>query len=396
MAYVECNTNPLPALDVTHNPELEHLTCGTCELTSLDLSKCPMLSHLDAFQNKLTSIDLSNNPKMKRLDIWDNPGLVNVDISSLKDLEFYNCAANGLTQLDVSNNPHLMALYCDWNNIPKLDLSKNPRLADLRCACNKLTELDISKNPQLYYLQIFGNNELRSININNNSRLRYLMKQVENGNVERVNDPNSQSYDMLLDLGGDHEYMDDMRYFISVAYNTEIVMDQPNDSADVYDISINTNDGLLKDAKTVTRGEAIQDLYIKAGSPSVSGSSRFTDVAGTAYENAVIWGEKNHLIFGSPNLISDTFKGNDAIARQDFALMYHRYAELVRYKSAFDYGRTDNFSDFFDMDYYAWGAFTWAIQWEILPKRGDHIYPHGRVTAEEMDAAYKTLLELNK
>lgn len=391
MAYIECNTNPLPVLDVTHNPELEHLTCGTCEITKLDLSKCPMLSHLDAFQNKLTSIDLSNNPKMKRLDIWNNQGLGNVDISGLKELQYYNCANNGVTgTLDMSKNPHLQMLNCAWNRgITALNLSNNPELAWLRCGSCSLTSLDISKNPKLYFCEAFDC-QFPSLNIGNNSRLMYV---YEHGTY--ADEPNVGGWSKSIDYGGSHEYFDDLFYTICLGKGVTVTTTSTG-TKDVPDSYIDTKDGLSSSDEILTREQAMQTLYEMAGKPAVSGTSGFTDVAaGSAYEAAITWGKQNDICFGYPKICSDTFGIGQAVTREDLALMVHRYAEYKGYKSAYDYGRTDNFDDYFDVDFYAWGAFTFAIQWEILPKKGTHIYPHGRVTVSEFKTGLDNLLELN-
>ena len=391
MAYIECNTNPLTRLDVTHNPELEHLTCGTCEITSLDLSNCPMLSHLDAFQNKLTSIDLSNNPKMKRLDIWNNEGLGNVDISTLKDLEYYNCANNGVTgTLDMSKNPHLMMLNCGWNRgITALDISKNPELAWMNCGSCSIGTLDLSHNPKLYFLWAFDNS-FKTLNIGDNPRLMYVYN-----NGVYADAPNVGGWEKSIDHGGSHEYFDELDYWFCIGNGVTVTTTTGN-TADVSDSHLDTNDGLTSSDNILTREAAMQKLYEMAGKPAVSGSSDFSDVAGgSAYDAAITWGKQNHICFGYPNIYSDTFGLGQSVTREDLALMIHRYAEYEKYKSAFDYGRTDNFSDFFDIDFYAWGAFTWAIQWEILPKRGNFVYPHGRVTVTEFNSGLDTLLELN-
>ena len=392
MGYLEISENPrLTSIDLSVCPDLEHLIIFGCPLESLDLTHNTKLTHLDAQNTGLKHLNLGNNPSMKRLDVWGNHGL-EVDVSGLSGLEFFCCADTGITHLDVSHNPQLMALICDWNKLTELDLSHNPRLCDLRCGCNNLTKLDVSHNPLLYYFQIFGN-PLDSVNINNNSRLRYILDQVEKGNGTMIYDPGSQSNDYLVDFGGDHEYMDELRYFISVKPSTQLIADNPNEAADVPEIYLNIKDGLSDSEDFVTRGEAIQTMYELAGSPAVSGSSRFTDVAGTFYEKAVIWGEQNNICYGYPNLCSDTFNGGMAIARQDFALMVHHYAEGVKWLSAFDYGRTDDKTDFFEVDYYAWGAVTYAIQWEILETKNNHIYPHGRITTAEMQKGLKEFLD---
>ena len=391
MAYLECNTNPLPVLDVTHNPELEHLTCGTCELTKLDLSKCPMLSHLDAFQNKLTSLDLTGNLKMKRLDIWDNQGLGNVDISGLKELQYYNCANNGVTgTLDMSKNPHLQMLNCAWNRgITALNLSNNPELCWLRCGSCSLSSLDISKNPKLYFCEAFDC-QFPSLNIGNNSRLMYV---YENGIY--ADEPNVGGWSKTIDHGGSHEYFDDLMYTICLGKNVSVTT-ASDGSTDIPDSHIDTNDGLSSSDEILTRENVMQTLYEMAGKPAVSGTSGFTDVAaGSAYEAAITWGKENYICFGYPYIYSDTFGVGQPVTREDLALMVHRYATYKHYKTAFDYGRTDNYADYLDVDFYAWGAFTFAIQWEILPVKNNHIYPHGRVTPAEFKQGLDNLLELN-
>ena len=378
MAYLEASTNPnLKSIDVTQNEELEHLMVASCGLTSLDVSHNPKLSHLDAQKNNLGSLDLSNNKKMKRLDIWDNPRLGNsVNISGLKDLEYYCCAANNVTVLDVSHNPHLMKLNCSYNYIKKLDLSNNPDLAWLSCGRNEISSLDLSNNPKLYYCLAFTN-PFTTLNIGNNSRLL----KVYNDGYYQDEPLVCQGYSMTLDYGGSHEYFDELEYCLCVDYKCTVDTTHKK-GKESYDSYVDARDGLSTSDDLITREVAIQTLYRLAGSPSVSGlKTRFTDVkAGSWYENAVKWGEANDICFGYPNICSDTFGVGQYITREDLALMIHRYAEYKGFSSAFDYGRTDNFSDFFKMDYYAWGAMTFAIQWEILKPRGffqalTHLHP---------------------
>ena len=143
----------------------------------------------------------------------------------------------------------------------------------------------------------------------------------------------------------------------------------------------------------------IQTLYDLAGKPSVKGlSTSFKDVEkGADYENALKWAQSKKIALGYPNVCSDEFGVGVLVTRQDLALMMHRYAGYKGYKTAFDYGRTDWFDDFKNIDYYAWGPFTWAIQWEyLLPKAdGKKVYPRGRVTRDELAFALKEMLKDN-
>lgn len=397
MAYIECNTNPLTELNISTNEELEHLMLGSCQIHELDLSNNPNLCELVCFRNEMTYLNIENNYKLKRLNIWDNPDLGNIDIDHLSQLEYYNCAANGVTELDVSGNPLLMQLSCGWNSISELDLSNNPRLGYLDCNTNQITSLDVSHNPQLYFLQAFINN-FTTIDIGDNSRLQ---KTYNDGYFQY--EPNVAGKSWTIDYGGSVEPLNELLYFLCVGEDVTVTTNGHGYS-DVYDSYIDTDDGLSSSDDLITREMAIQTLYELAGSPSVSGTSEYTDVdSGSWYEDAVIWGRDNNICFGYPNICSDTFGVGEWITREDLALMIHRFAEYQGYKTAFDYGRTDWFADFEDIDFYAWGAFTFAIQWEILLPDGNdnmaqsdrYMLPHGRVTRDDLRNGIITLMELN-
>ena len=384
MAYIECNTNPLPALDVSQNPLLEHLTCGTCELTSLNLSNNPNLSHLDAFGNHLTFLDVSHNPKMKRLDIWNNPGLGSIDVSHNPGLQYYNCAPKDAYSVDVTHNPELTKLICSYNHLSSLDLSHNPKLAYLDCAVNRIAALDLTYNSELFFLQAFTN-DFTALNIGNN---RFLMKTYREG-VIKDESMVCRGHSWTIDYGGELMYFlcfDDVVTLQAVAVPEHITVADPANNVPVG----TATEGLI------TRETVIQALYNVAGRPSVAGlTTRFTDVNRAApYADAVIWGEHNHICVGYPDVSSDTFGVGEWITRQDMAFMMQRYAEVMGYNSAFDYGRTDDFIDYFDIDYYAWEGVTWAVTWNYMsgkgapgaPKSQLRIDPHGRATREEFIA----------
>ena len=393
LAYVECNSNPkLKKLDFSKNLQLENLFCSKCGLTSLDVSKNTMLCELDAFENKLTSLKLPNNSTLKRLDIWDNEKLGDVDISKLTGLEFYNCANNGVTRLDMRNQPNLQLLICGYNDdLTYLNVTKNPRLADLRLECDyRLKSLDLTNNPQLYNLYAFGLRDLTQVNISKNP---YLIKTYIEG--KRQDEPqlgNVRSY--TIEFGGSEEYFEDLTHCLVVDNGKKVVYKGGNPKV-VPECYYDTNDGHKSSDKFVTRGQAIQLLWEKAGRPKVSGASRFSDVAGTPYKDAVRWAETYNICFGYPSICADTFCPNELISREDFALMAHRLAVYMDLGNGFDYGRTDWLDDFYDIDYYGWGAFTWAIQFEVLKTKSNHGYPHGRMTVKDLNAGAKKIFNLD-
>ena len=396
LGYIECNANPdLKNLYLKGCPNLENLFCSSCGLTSLDLSGNPKLCELDAFKNDLTSINFSNNLELKRLDIWDNWNLGDVDISMLKGLQFYNCAKTNATKLDMSHNPELTMLVASYNeNLKSINLKNNPKLAYLNLECDwRLPSLDISQNPKLYHFYAFGLRSISTLNIGNNPR---LVKTYNEG-VYKDEPQLGYVHSYTLNYGGSGDYFDDLRHeFVvdnDVTINTKAVSGGAKDSPDTW---VDTNDGHSNSESFATRGEAIQLLYEMAGSPNVSGTTRFTDISGSPYKKAIMWGEQHNLCFGSPNICSDTFKPNDLICKEDFALMAHRFAEIMGFGTAFDYGRSDWFDDFYDIEYYAWGAFTWSLQWEVITTSGNNMcYPHGRLTKDELKAGANQIFKLD-
>lgn len=394
MSYIECNTNPLKQIDVSHNPELEHLMCGSCELTKLDLSKNKKLQHLDAFRNKLKTLDVSCCPKLKRLDIWDNPGLGSIDVSKNPGLQYYNCAHNGAVNVDVSHNPELVKLNCAYNSIKTLDLSNNPKLVYLDCADNKIKKLDLSKNTKLYFLQAFINN-FTTLDI---GYAPLLIKTYKEGVKEDVYGIASA---WTIDYGGDDSTGGDSIYFLSFDDKVKLNTKQKYTASEKTEIII--PDG-VSESELIKREVAVQTLYDMAGRPKVTGRSRFKDVEqGAWYENALIWGEKNAICVGTPDISSDTFGVGEWVTRQDLALMMMRYSEYRNYKRSIDFGRADDFIDYYDIDYYAWEAVTWAATWNIMvgkgapdaPKEERRIEPHTAATRNDYREMLERMMEVN-
>ena len=403
MSYIECNTNPLTTLDVSHNPLLEHLTCGSCELTTLDLSRNPNLQHLDAFRNHFKTLDLSHNPKMKRLDIWDNPGLGSIDVSMLEGLQYYNCSHNDVTSIDVSNNHELTKLICSYNReLTELDVSNNPKLVYLDCAYCSIDSLDISNNPYLYFLQAFIN-EFDELDI---GYCPFLVKTFNEGEKKAENpDVTGAAHSWTIDYGGDTSTGKDNIFFLCVGDEVDLLTEEhPGALPDLDPYPYSELDPGVSEADLVKREEVVQKLYEMAGKPSVSGlKSRFNDVKGSEYEAAILWGEKVSMCMGFPYVASDEFGMGKWITRQDLVFMLMRYSEFKGYKRDIDFGRSDEYIDYFDIDYYAWEAVCWAATWHIMegkgaegaPKSEQRIDPHGRVTYAEMDAIIDNMLREN-
>lgn len=397
MSYIECNSNPLKELDVSHNPVLEHLMCGDCGLTSLDLSHNPNMQHLDAFRNKLTTLDVTCCPKMKRLNVWDNHELGSIDVSKCPGLQYYNCSNNGAKSVDVSHNPELNKLSCAYNELEEIDISHNPKLAYLDCMQNHLKGIDLSHNPNLRFLQAFIN-DFTELDIGYNP---FLIKTYNEGEIEDIWDY-GKFHAWTIDYGGDTSTGGDNIFSLSldnkVDLHTELKAAFPTE---------NDNDDNITDTKElITREAAVQTLYEMAGEPSVSGlKSRFTDVEhGAWYEDALLWGEKNALCLGYPYVLSDTFGVGKWVTREDIALMMMRFSEYMGYERSIDFGRSDDFMDYYEVDFDHWEAVCWACTWHIIEGKGEEgapkeerlIDPHGKATRTEFTDMINQMLEVNK
>lgn len=396
MAYIECNTTPLKELDVTHNPELEHLMCGSCGLKKLDLSKNPKLQHLDAFRNEFTSLDLSHNPLMKRLDIWDNEQLGNVNINNMKGLQTYNCAKTGIKTLDLSHHPELYKLICSYNSLTSLDLSKNPKLVVVQCQDNAITSLNLSKNPQLRFLWA-AHNRFTSLDLSSNP---YLIKVYNEGTYEK-DEKYKIDHEWYINMGGEVSTGDDNKLYLWV--NIDVKINAKSNGTPAAKEKYSPLDPGVKESDCLTRGYVMNYLYEMAGKPNVSKyKTSFKDVAGTKYEAAIVWGELRAMTMGFPEFLGDYFSPNKWITRQDLTFMLMRYAEAFNLKREIDFGRSDEYLDYYDIDSDHWEAICWCATWHIIEGKGgatksqQRFDPYGRITMADLKLAIANLKEVNK
>ena len=65
LTYLDCGKNQLTSLDVSKNTALKELDCHNNQLTALDVSNNTALEWLACYSNKLTSLDVSTVPAIK-------------------------------------------------------------------------------------------------------------------------------------------------------------------------------------------------------------------------------------------------------------------------------------------------------------------------------------------
>ena len=120
------------------------------------------------------------------------------------------------------------------------------------------------------------------------------------------------------------------------------------------------NDGRFGVNDNVTRAQLAAILYRAAGSPAASGTTRFPDVASTAYYvNAASWAADGGLINGYQD---GRFGVNDPITRQQVTAIFWRWAGSPA-ASAEDYADEASISD------YAKTAVDWARANGIVPPK---------------------------
>ncbi|MDO5785164.1 MAG: S-layer homology domain-containing protein, partial [Eubacteriales bacterium] len=109
---------------------------------------------------------------------------------------------------------------------------------------------------------------------------------------------------------------------------------------------------------TLTRAELAQILYNKAGNPTVSGLSTFTDVPATAwYAKAVAWAQQNNVVSG---IGGNKFAPQQAITREAIAAMLYRNAGSPAVTGILDFKDAAGVSD------WAKDSVLWATQNKVI------------------------------
>ena len=159
---------------IRHLKYVRDLNCSGQELTTLDLELNMRVEKLDCSGNQLTDL------------------LLRPTGTSLK---YLYCSSNKLTALDLSKSSELIELNCSWNQLTALDLSANKKLQKIIAQANALTTLDTRNLPELTYLNLWGNDDLTSIDVSKNTKLEFLSASY--GKLTSLNVKNNR---MLVEL----------------------------------------------------------------------------------------------------------------------------------------------------------------------------------------------------
>ena len=135
-----------------------------------------------------------------------------------------------------------------------------------------------------------------------------------------------------------------------------------------------------------SRAMVVQILYRMSGSPSVSGSAGFTDVAsGAWYATAVNWAADRGIVEGRT---ASTFDPNAAVTREELATMLYRYARFKGYNVSV--GENTNILSYNDVNQvsdYAYSAMQWACGTGIIDGTSSgYLTPQGGATRAQLAA----------
>lgn len=135
---------------------------------------------------------------------------------------------------------------------------------------------------------------------------------------------------------------------------------------------------------SLTRAQAVTVLYRMEGSPEVTGSLPFTDVAaGAYYEDAVLWAYQNNVVKG---VTERAFDPDTPVSRQQMVTFLYRYLDSP--ETGYDLGEYVDAGEIAD---YALPAMEWAVAKGIINGTSTtekRISPAGRATR----AQYATIL----
>ena len=142
------------------------------------------------------------------------------------------------------------------------------------------------------------------------------------------------------------------------------------------------SDTAFAPASRLTRGMLVTLLYRMEKEPAAKGGNVFSDVeADSWYADAVAWSAANGLVEGYED---GAFRPDNAITREQMALILYRYAALKGYDTDAK-GDMSVFADGEQVSPWAAEAMTWAVGEQLLSGKGNGVLdPTGTATRAEV------------
>ena len=137
---------------------------------------------------------------------------------------------------------------------------------------------------------------------------------------------------------------------------------------------------------TLTRGQFVTILYRAAGSPAVSGTSKFSDVpAGQWYTASVIWASQNGIVNG---VSATSFAPDASVTREQMATFLYRYEK----PSAVSDDVLSAYADGASVSGYAVQPMRWAVSKGIITDTNGMLHPQSLATRAEVCVMFMNLL----
>ena len=161
-----------------------------------------------------------------------------------------------------------------------------------------------------------------------------------------------------------------------------------NETAEMFDTGLmqGWDDRFYPDEIT-SRAMIVSILYRLAGSPEVSGSPEFVDVAaGSWYAAPIAWARENGVAQGA----AGAFRPNDPVSRQELAVLLYRAAGSPEVTGS----GLQGFSDSKSAAAWAVPALNWAVNKGILNGAGGRIDAGGPATRCQTAAMFNRYLDI--
>ncbi|MBR3752436.1 MAG: S-layer homology domain-containing protein [Ruminiclostridium sp.] len=144
-----------------------------------------------------------------------------------------------------------------------------------------------------------------------------------------------------------------------------------------------TADDLFSPQQTTSRGMIVTILYRLEGSPAVTATCPFSDVApGSYYENAITWAADNQIVNG---MGGDIFAPNNNISREQMAAILWRYASWKGCDVS-DSANLQAFADAASVQSYAVPAMQWAVAEGLINGTDGNLFPANPATRAQTAA----------
>ena len=182
----------IDSIDVSNVSELEYFTLelwgggSDSKLKKLDFSKNKKLR--DVTVNKTKALEeITFNEDCEAIGLY-NTSVKELDLKSMKKLEYFDYSNGPLESIDLSNNTNLDQVWIENANIKAVDIKKLKKLRNAIFYGVPLEELDISNNPNLVTVRTYNTN-VKVLDVSNNLKLKRI--EVDEG-TEIIGETNAE------------------------------------------------------------------------------------------------------------------------------------------------------------------------------------------------------------